>query len=127
MRTGLGRAAVILAWIVIWGGTGWIVGYREHSHARQVLPFLGVLYGMTAGIVFAVLQTSRLACDRARLTRSIGLGVLASLATIPAVWPVVGGLPPALLAFFPMAGAVTGVATIWILPSGDLSSALEDD
>jgi peptidoglycan/LPS O-acetylase OafA/YrhL len=117
MGRALRHAVVVATWIVLWGGLGWIIGYHDHGHAWQILPMIGAVYGLLAGTLFAVLRVSRLAYHRSPITRAIGIGVLASIATIPPIWIVTGSFAPVVLVFFPIAGAMTGAATGWILRS----------
>jgi len=123
MTRALRGAAAVLAWIVLWGGIGWVVGYRDHGHVWQLIPLLGAAYGLAAGTLSAVLHASPLGRGHQRLTRAIALGALGSLASLPAICLLIGGFVPLLLAILPIAGAVTGAATAWIFSSDSSSTA----
>ena len=102
-------------WLFMWFGIGLLAGYYFGGQAWQLIPFIGILFGLVGGVVYSIASfICRANNKQYNIFIASLLGLLASACTIPIL--VIGSVELIGASIFALiAGPTTGVCTYFIV------------
>ncbi len=107
--------AEVSIWLFVWFTLSLIAGVYLAGHAWQMIPLLGAIYGLVAGVIYSI-ASSVYTVKRGRASVFIAslFGLFASTCTVPILVILTVHLNAALL-FAVVAGPATGVVVNFIV------------